>query len=122
MDANEESGLSLAEMKKNALVLLEQYPWINTVYRKEIALIASVAPTPEAFKLQREAESFVSKWDDHFPIAPQAVVTREDLEKFDQESKPIMEQLIRLPKLTPKQLEEEIAALPPPPKPGSADR
>ena len=122
LDANEASKESPSKKETIEAALKEKFAWKDWVYRKELALLASVAPTPETLKLQSEAEPLISKWDERFPNDPEVVIMREDLEKFDRESKPIMEQLIRLPKLTPKQLEEEIAALPPPPKPGSADR
>lgn len=117
LDANDASKLSQEEKSRIHATLMGKMGWKDSVYRTELALLATVAATPEALNLKSEAEKLVTKWDERFPNVPDLIVTREDLEGFEQEIKPIMDQLKRLPRLTPKQLQEEIATLPPPEKP-----
>ena len=118
----EKSSLSQQEKIKIEVGLRKLEDQKDTEYRVEVAILAHLAATSQTSEINKQAEVLFNKWSDRFPQGSGPVPTKDDLEQLDREVKTFFDQTKKLPRISPEQLKAEIAALPPPPKPGSAGR
>ena len=118
----EKSQSSEREKDKIKVALLKFDDGKEAEFYAEMSTLASLAVTPEATELEKQAATLYNKWSDRFPDGSGLVPAQSDREQLDREVNEIFTHLKMLPKITSEHLEAEIAALPPPPKTGGGDR
>ena len=117
-DEKEKSHLPLKEKLEMEVALKKMGDEKCADYRAEVAAIAELSTSPEASKLDSEAEASFNKWSDRYPQGSGLTPTREDLKEVDRVIGSLFARVKKLPKVSSAQIATEISALPPPKGPG----
>lgn len=106
-------GMSSAEKQIALAHYREVAKSVYTIYEDNLPLLAALVPTKEALSLNEESHAIDVRWQKRWPVGTKWTILRKDMATVDQQAQTILNQLRKLPQMTPEQVKAAMDALPP---------
>ena len=106
------ASIPAASLNAEAAQWNKDYASKDSQYVEALRLFAALAPTPQAQTLNKQASDLLTVWTKQFPDGTPYTISKPQMEAMDQAVQAITEQLQKLPKLTPEEVQKAIERLP----------
>ena len=105
-------GMSATEQSAEFKTLGEKLKALGILYHDAVPVVATLAKTNETLILTKTAHDLTVKWDKERLLGGKWLITREDISAINQDAQNILNQLDKLPIITPQEEQTELDALP----------
>lgn len=115
ISASQRSGMPLEKQAEVQKQLNEESDAINKQFHEVHQLVFRVAASPQALELAKKVETRVDEIRKTYNIGqatPQIPITKEQITDLDKEADQLLEEIKKLPRLTPAQAQKEYDAFP----------